>query len=178
MAIDPLAFRRAMATFATGVCVITVRRRDGGCSGITVNSLCSVSLEPPLVLWCLRSGTWRYAHFHSASRFNVNILAADQHWLLKRFAGRDAELFSDVPHRFSNAGPPLIAGCAAHLECRRRAVYPGGDHAIMIGEVEALAVSDRTGLVFHNGRFLPDSDDIPWLGRRDGDCAADVLDFW
>ncbi len=179
MAIDTWAFRQAMGAFATGVTVITAPRDDGGYIGITVNSFCSVSLEPPLVLCCLKTKTHRYCHFHSAAHFNVNVLASDQAWISQRFAGSLAHRFSDIPHRPGAAGPPLIEGCAAHLECRKSAIYPGGDHAILVGEVEALALSGRTGLVFQNGLFQNVADsEFEWMAPAQGKTTNNFIDFW
>jgi flavin reductase (DIM6/NTAB) family NADH-FMN oxidoreductase RutF len=176
MAIDTEAFRRAMSSFATGVTVITAARVDGGYVGVTVNSFCSVSLEPPMVLWCLQTNAYRFRHFQSASHFNVNVLAADQLWLSQRFAGRRSDRFSDIPHRLSASGAPLIAGCAALLECRTCAVHPGGDHAILLGEVEGLATLDRACLVFHHGRFVAGARaESDWIARAH--AAHDVIDF-
>lgn len=165
-----------MGAFATGVTVITAPRDDGGYIGVTVNSFCSVSLNPPMVLWCLQKSAYHFRHFQSASHFNVNVLAADQMWLSQRFAGRLADRFSDIPHRLSASGVPLIAGCVALLECRTRAVHPGGDHAILLGDVEGLATSDRDGLVFHHGRFLTGSSaEYNWIARAH--AARDINDF-
>jgi flavin reductase (DIM6/NTAB) family NADH-FMN oxidoreductase RutF len=179
MAIDTWDFRLAMGAFATGVTVMTAPRDDGSYIGVTVNSFCSVSLEPPLVLWCLKTKAHHFRHFQSASHFNVNVLAADQLGLAQRFAGRLADRFSDIPHRLSASGLPLIAGCIAHLECRTCSVYPGGDHAILLGEVEKVAISDRPGLVFHNGRFAAGAvAAFDWIAPRNGDTANDLIDFW
>jgi len=177
--IDSRAFRRAMGAFATGVTVVTAPREGGGYIGVTVNSFCSVSLEPPLILCCLKTNTCRYGHFHAASHFNVNILAADQSWLAQRFAGSPADRFSDIPHRCNDSGPPLIDGCVVHLECRKQAVYPGGDHAILLGEVEALALSDRPGLIFQNGRFVSGAGrDFRWMPPVQGEPDSNFTDFW
>jgi flavin reductase (DIM6/NTAB) family NADH-FMN oxidoreductase RutF len=179
MAIDTWDFRCALGAFATGVTVITAPRDDGGYVGVTVNSFCSVSLDPPMVLWCLKTKAYHFCHFESASHFNVNVLAADQLWLAERFAGRHADRFADVPHRLSASGLPLIAGCIAHLECRTHAIHPGGDHAILLGEVDGLAISDRPGLVFHNGRFAAGAvAPFDWVAGRNGDAANDLIDFW
>jgi len=179
MAIDTWTFRRSMSAFATGVTVITAPRETGGYIGVTVNSFCSVSLEPPLVLCCLKTNTYRYGHFESASHFNVNILASDQSWLSRRFARSPADRFSDIPHRLSASALPLIDGCAAHLECRKFAIYPGGDHAILLGEVEGLALSGRPGLVFHNGRLLNVTDaEFNWHPPANGEAASNFIDFW
>jgi len=177
--IDTWTFRRAMSAFATGVTVITAPRDDGGYIGVTVNSFCSVSLDPPLVLCCLKTDTRRYGHFRSAKHFNVNILASDQSWLSQRFAGNLAGRFSDIPHRSSAAGVPLIEGCAAHLECRKSAIHPGGDHAILVGEVDGLALSNRPGLVFQNGRFQNVADaEYEWIASGQGKTANNFIDFW
>lgn len=179
MAVDSWTFRRAMGAFATGVTVITALRGTDGSIGVTVNSFCSVSLEPPLVLCCLKTNTCRYSHFHSASHFNVNILASDQAWVSQHFAGSSADRFLDIPHRFSASGAPLIEGCAAHLECRKSAIYPGGDHAILLGEVEQLTLSVRPGLVFHHGRYLTNANaEFDWVAPAQGEAPNNFIDFW
>jgi flavin reductase (DIM6/NTAB) family NADH-FMN oxidoreductase RutF len=169
-----------MGAFATGVTVITAPREDGGgCIGMTVNSYCSVSLQPPMVLWCLRTNARHFRHFQSASHFNVNVLATDQLWLSQRFAGRVTDRFADIPHRLSASGVPLLAGCVALLECRTRAVHPCGDHAIVLGEVEGLGTSDRAGLIFHRGRFVTGvRAECDGIMPIHGGVAPDVIDFW
>jgi flavin reductase (DIM6/NTAB) family NADH-FMN oxidoreductase RutF len=147
-------FRDALGTFATGVTIVTARGRDSGPVGLTVNSFASVSLEPPLVLWSQSLYAQSLAAFQEASHFVVNVLAADQIELAKRFAGAHDDRFLDVAHIVPDHGAPVITGCAAHFECRNEARYYGGDHIIFLGRVERYAFTPKPTLMFCRGQFL------------------------
>lgn len=147
--------RDVLGHFATGVTVVTARSGKGVAVGLTVNSFTSVSLDPPLVLWCLgRRGAMAEA-FRDVSHFAVNVLSADQEALARLFAERRDDKFEHVPGVSAGAGgAPLLPGCSAWLQCRTHATYDGGDHLILVGEV--LAIDDRPqcdALLFHRGRF-------------------------
>lgn len=90
---DSVAFRRALGQFATGVAVVTTLDGDGARIGLTVNSFTSVSLDPPLVLWCLGRESPNVAIFESATHFAVNVLAADQKAISQRFADSTLDRF-------------------------------------------------------------------------------------
>ncbi len=147
-------FRDALGTFATGVTIVTTRGRDGEPVGLTVNSFTSVSLEPPLVLWSQSLYGQSLPAFQEASHFVVNVLAADQVELAKRFAGQHDDRFLDVAHIVPDHGAPVIAGCAAHFECRNEARYYGGDHIIFLGRVERYAFTHKPTLMFCRGQFI------------------------
>ena len=151
---DARDFRTALATFATGVTIMTARGRDGEPVGLTVNSFASVSLDPPLVLWSQSLYAQSLAAFQEASHFVVNVLAADQVELSKRFAGAHDNRFLNVQHVVPEHGAPVIAGCAAHFECRNEARYYGGDHVIFLGRVERYAYTSRPTLMFCHGRYM------------------------
>lgn len=148
-----LDFRRAMAQFATGVTVVTTRSA-GRDYGLTVNAFCSVSLAPPLVLVSLdlRSQTW--AALRQAGVFAVNILAAEQDELGRRFARKDAKSFADIPLQRGATGAPLFTEALAAIECRRAADYPGGDHQLVLGEVLGIAIRDEAApLLYFRAAF-------------------------
>jgi flavin reductase (DIM6/NTAB) family NADH-FMN oxidoreductase RutF len=151
---DAHDFRRALGTFATGVTIMTARGRDGEPVGLTVNSFASVSLDPPLVLWSQSLYAQSLQAFQEASHFVVNVLAADQVELSKRFAGAHDNRFLNVEHIVPEHGAPVIAGCAAHFECRNEARYYGGDHVIFLGRVERYAHTSRPTLMFCHGRYM------------------------
>ncbi len=134
---DATALRQAMGSFATGVAVATCHASSQPC-GITVNSLTSVSLDPPLMLFCLSNRTRVHPDFMAASHFALNILAAGQEHLSRHFAGALSEDWSSIATLPLPSAPPLLAGCMAWLVCRTQAIHPGGDHAIVIGEITAL----------------------------------------
>ena len=153
-AFDMRDFRSALGTFATGVTIMTARGRDGEPVGLTVNSFASVSLDPPLVLWSQSLYAQSLAAFQEASHFVVNVLAADQVELSQRFAGAHDNRFLNVEHVVPEHGAPVIAGCAAHFECRNEARYYGGDHIIFLGRVERYAHTKRPTLMFCHGRYM------------------------
>lgn len=150
---DTRELRRTFGQFATGVAVVTCRAADGAPVGMTANSFSSVSLDPPLVLWSVERAARSFEAFAAAGHFAFSVLALDQMALSNRFAQAGAAKFADVEWSEGIGGVPLIAGCAARFECRRYATYPGGDHLIVVGEVERFARSERRTLVFADGRY-------------------------
>jgi flavin reductase (DIM6/NTAB) family NADH-FMN oxidoreductase RutF len=147
--------RRALGAFATGVTVVTTGG-PAGLYGVTANSFTSVSLEPPLVLVCLRRRSPGRTMIAANGAFAINVLTAEQERLGRRFASRDrgTGMFEGVDHHRGSAGSPILDG-AAHLECRLAGIHAAGDHVIVVGHVLALAVDpDATPLLFHGGRFL------------------------
>lgn len=145
------AFRDALGRFATGVTVVTAR--DGaGPVGITANSFASVSLDPPLVLWCPAKSSSRFAAFAGARHFAIHVLGADQRDLAAHFVrhGRD---FAAVPFRDGPGGAPLLDHCLARFACRRMALHDAGDHVVIVGEVLGAAFRAGEPLVFSQGYY-------------------------
>lgn len=157
-AIDPKAFRAALGTFATGVAIVTAPDGAGGHVGMTINSFASVSLDPPLVLWSVQLNSPSAASFRAANTYAVSILAKEHQALAKLFATTDADRFAGAPLAISPGGLPFVENALAVFECRVVARYPGGDHEILVGQVDVLRVrdeSDAVALGFHRGRFFP-----------------------
>ena len=152
--IDPIELRRCLGSFVTGVTVITVLDAQGMAIGMTANSFNSVSLDPPLIVWSLRSNASTFAAYSQAKRFVVNILSQDQIEVSNRFARSGPDRFAGVPVTPGIAGVPLIDGCAAHLECRTEATYPGGDHLLFLGRVERIVGTLRKPLAFGAGKYM------------------------
>ena len=146
-------YRQALGQFATGVTVVSARAKDGRKIGLTVNSFTSVSLDPPLVLWSLSRQATDFAEFSGASHFVVNVLAANQYYLSRQFSATDADKFAGVECTEGPAGCPLLKGATAHFVCRRTREFDGGDHVIVLGEVEEYKWSEGEPLVFHSGRY-------------------------
>jgi len=153
MSIDPRAFRHTVGQFVTGVTVIAMEA-EGSIRALTANSFTSLSLDPPLVLFCLGRETKAGRSIDQATEFSVNILSEEQRALSSYFAGihrGDPPSFS-----FTRAdGPPRLDHCVAWLSCRVDAVHEGGDHWIVVGEVLRFDVSPepRAPLVFFGGRY-------------------------
>jgi flavin reductase (DIM6/NTAB) family NADH-FMN oxidoreductase RutF len=158
---DALEFRKALGTFPTGVAVVTTRAANGAFVGLTINSFSSLSLEPPLVLWSLQLASPSLGAFDRARHFAVNILAEGQVELSRRFASQVPNKFSDLEVHAGIEGVPLIAGCAARLECRAAARHNGGDHVLFIGQVERFEYDARKRpLVFYAGRYHAAGSDL------------------
>jgi flavin reductase (DIM6/NTAB) family NADH-FMN oxidoreductase RutF len=150
---DPRSFRDALARFATGVAFVTAAP-DGRPAGLIVNSLTSVSLEPPLVSFCpsRRSLTW--SRMRRTGRFGVNVLG----WRHEQFAVRatpvGADRFAGVNWELGRGGVPILTDALASLDCEIVAEHPAGDHWIVVGRVDGLRVSPLDQpLVFFAGAF-------------------------
>lgn len=154
LSLDPRAFRSALGQYATGVAIVTALEDTGRPVGMTINSFASVSLDPPLVLWSVQLNTTSSQAFRTCGRFSVNVLAADQQETAMRFARTDEHKFLDFPVDTGLGGVPLIPGALATFECSTWAVYPGGDHEIIVGKVENLITRPGPALGFHQGKFL------------------------
>jgi flavin reductase (DIM6/NTAB) family NADH-FMN oxidoreductase RutF len=147
-------FRSALGMFATGVTIVTARAADGTLIGLTANSFNSVSMEPPLVLWSLARAAASLAAFSTGSHYAINILAADQQELAKRFASKSADRFANVGHVQGAGGAPLLSGAVATFECFNRSRYEEGDHVIFVGEVERCSFqAGASPLLYHGGKF-------------------------
>lgn len=143
--------RQAFGQFATGVTVVTVRTPQGPV-GMTANSFSSVSLDPPLVLWCPAKDSSRYAAFAAAPHFAVHVLAAGQEEVAIAFARR-GDAFAGLDVAENAEGVPLLRNCLARFECSTEALHDAGDHALMVGRVAQVAMRDGRPLVFCQGVF-------------------------
>ena len=154
MSFDARALRQTVGQFVTGVTVIAAEV-DGSIRAMTANSFTSLSLDPPLVLYCVGKTTHMGQIVHVAPRFSVNILRQDQQNLSTYFAGGWKEP-SPPPFAFVNwEGAHRLEGCPAALGCALENIYEGGDHWIVIGRVLTLYRSEQAfaPLVFHAGRY-------------------------
>ena len=146
-------FRAALGRFLSGVTVVTTLSNDNRPAGITVSAFSSVSLEPPMVLVCIDKRASLHNHLSEGSHFAVNILADHQQEISQRFAARDENRFEGARYRCGVNGAPLLEGALAYIECRVVHVYPGGDHTIIVGEVESTSVADHKPLAYFRGNY-------------------------
>ena len=148
-------FRSALGCFATGITVMTTCDPDGRMVGITVNSFASVSLDPPLVSFCLDRNAFSVDSFLNAPYFGVNVLSEDQEQLSAAFARSSAgDKFVGIPFEIGTTGCPLLPDCLSHLECTREAAHSAGDHLIVIGRVVRLAQrKEGKPLLYFRGRY-------------------------
>lgn len=154
-------FRQALSRFATGVTVVTTHapgatRGQAASSnfiGLTASSFNSVSLTPPLVLWSLGLRSGSLPLFHAGTHYVINVLAADQMELCKRFAYGKGDRFAGVDYTLGQSGLPILGGALAWFECHNRSRYEEGDHVIFVGEVERCGFAEGDPLVFQGGQF-------------------------
>ncbi|MCW4354676.1 flavin reductase [Hoyosella sp. YIM 151337] len=150
---DGRELRRALGQYATGVTVITSRAPDGKRIGVTANSFTSVSMDPPLVLWCPAKKAPSLPDLTAATHFAVNVLAADQHDLSRQFATPAEDKFAGVPISEGCGGVPLLDNAVARFQCRTVQRVDAGDHIIFLGEVESYDADGGEPLVFHSGAY-------------------------
>jgi 3-hydroxy-9,10-secoandrosta-1,3,5(10)-triene-9,17-dione monooxygenase reductase component len=150
---DSRAFRDALGRFATGVAFVTAAP-DGEPAGLIVNSLTSVSLEPPLLSFCPSRSSLTWSRMRRAGRFGVNVLGRGHEGFVRGAAPAGADRFGGIDWAHGRTGVPLVADALAALECEIVDVHPAGDHWIVVGRVEALRASGADDpLIFFRGAF-------------------------
>ena len=151
--VDPAQFRQLLGRFATGVTVLTTRDPDGRPIGMTASSVASVSLRPPLVLVSVDKANDMHGALRTAQRFVLNVLAADQEALSRRFALDHPDRFEGISYRETKHGMPVLEGVLASIECEKQGEAPGGDHTVFFGLVTGGAVTDRSPLLYYRGGY-------------------------
>ena len=155
--VDVGAFKRAAARYVTGVTVVSTRAGAHD-HAMTVNSFTTVSLEPPLVLFCVE----RDARFHDAvtetGSFAVSVLAGTHRRIATWLSTQGRPLIGQlatVPHHRGESGNVLIDGAVAHLEAEVSAVHAAGDHSIVVGSVTAVGAPDDpdAALIYARSRY-------------------------
>jgi flavin reductase (DIM6/NTAB) family NADH-FMN oxidoreductase RutF len=141
--VEPDHFRAVMGHFTTGVAVVTATGPEGPV-GMTANAVCSLSLDPLLLLVCFDNGARTLNVVRGTERFGVNVLAEGQESLARRFASKlpEHEKFAGVPHAVHD-GIPVLEDALAWVGCTLDRLVPGGDHTIGIGAVQAAEAGAR-----------------------------------
>jgi flavin reductase (DIM6/NTAB) family NADH-FMN oxidoreductase RutF len=154
MTIDPREFRNALGNFATGITVVTTLCDQSKPIGVTINSFASVSLEPPLVLFSLKTDSPLCNFFLTQESFNIGILSEKQEDLSNLFAGRTENKFDQIDWATGQNGCPSLKGTLATLECKRVQAHIGGDHTIFVGEVTHIETENNGGpLLYYKGGY-------------------------
>ncbi len=150
--------RDAFGTFMTGVTVVTTIGHSGETTGkplgFTANSFSSVSLEPPLLLVSISRSSSNYATFSTAKGFAINILAEDQRDISNTFARPVADRFSTISWQNGPHGSPIVDGVSAWFDCATHQIVEAGDHALLIGRIEAFAFTPAPGLGYYRGSYF------------------------
>ena len=147
------ALRSTLGRFSTGVAIVTAREAEAPPWGLTINSFASVSLDPPLVQWSLSAAAASRPVFERAAFHAINVLAAAQAALARRFSAREVDRFAGVPLRDGPHGAVLIEGALAHLVCRVCGRRETGDHVVFVSEVVHHRIGRGEPLVFYAGRY-------------------------
>ena len=152
--VAPERFRAVMGHFATGVTVITAHSPNGPV-GMTANAVCSLSLDPLLLLVCFDNGSRTLPVVGQAGRFAVNVLRAGQEDTARLFASKAIaeEKFNAVTHTVAH-GVPVLDEALAWIACDLESLTPAGDHTIGIGRVTKMSVrEDAEPLIFFRGKY-------------------------
>ena len=154
MSVSEKDFRKAMSRFTTGVAIITTRHQ-GNPVGVTINTLTSVSLTPPLVLFCLGKTRAAFPAFFDATHCAIHILSSQQVELCQAFANPSIYPWEGLTYEPDKNGCPLISGSLGILQCRREQTYAGGDHSIFLNHVENIhwekGDADKAPLIYFQG---------------------------
>jgi flavin reductase (DIM6/NTAB) family NADH-FMN oxidoreductase RutF len=146
-------YRHALGRFPTGVAFVTARAPNGEAAGLLINSFTSVSLNPPLVAWCLGIGSRSRAVFACAPSFAVSVLSEEQRSLLDALGRPLEERLNGIPVRDGLERAPVLQGAAAVFECRTFSITRAGDHDLILGSVEKFDSGPKAPLACLNGRF-------------------------
>jgi flavin reductase (DIM6/NTAB) family NADH-FMN oxidoreductase RutF len=153
---DPGDYRRALGGFGTGVALVAAHDAAGQAHGMIINSLTSVSLNPPIMLWCLANSSAAFEVFTQAPAFSLNILRSDDHGVAQQFSRRGADRV--IPPEqvcIMETGAPVLSAAVASLDCRLRLRQPMGDHEVIYGDVVAYRADPGVdALGFFRGRFV------------------------
>jgi 3-hydroxy-9,10-secoandrosta-1,3,5(10)-triene-9,17-dione monooxygenase reductase component len=150
---DDKQFRSVLGHFATGVTIITAMDHDEPV-GMAANSFTSLSLDPPLILFCVAHTSSTWPRIESAGMFAVNILGEEHEELSNLFAKKGADRVSATPWRVGVSGAPVLEEAIAYLDCQFEAEYPGGDHKIVVGRVLDLDMREGARpLLFYQGGY-------------------------
>jgi 3-hydroxy-9,10-secoandrosta-1,3,5(10)-triene-9,17-dione monooxygenase reductase component len=148
------AFRHVLGHYPTGVAVITAQGPDGPV-GMSMNSFTSLSLQPPLVLFCPAESSRTWPLLRQAGRIAINVLSAGQEAVSRAFAARDLDRFAGLAWTLGSNGAPLLDDALGWLECTVQAEYPAGDHLVVIAAIDRMGVHTQIAdpLVFFKGAY-------------------------
>ena len=149
------SLRDAFGQFATGVTVVTTRDNKGKPIGLTANSFASVSLEPPLVSWCVDKASTRFNEFIDAEYFSISVLTSKQQEVSNLFAMRswDETVFDEISWFDGVNNVPQVPDVSARFHCKTAHLYEGGDHIIIVGSVLEYECEAEESLVFFQGDY-------------------------
>lgn len=157
-------FREAMSRFPAGVTITTTVDAAGKWWGFTASAFCSLSADPPLILVCVAKSAECHPAFMAGESFAVHFLAEPHQDLALLFARRGADKFAGGNFELSDRGLPVLRTASSILECSVHARHEGGDHTILVGQVEDAMVGPDRPVVYFRRDFhslpLPPEGDV------------------
>ena len=152
--VDNEKFKKAMSLYPSGVVIVTTINKEGKRHGFTASAFSSLSLDPPLILVCLANTADCYKTFINSDKFAVNIIGKQLHELAFKFATKGVEKFEGNQFIESeSSGLPILSSSICSLECDTKKTYPGGDHEILVGEVNEVHVNEGNPSIWYEGSF-------------------------
>jgi 3-hydroxy-9,10-secoandrosta-1,3,5(10)-triene-9,17-dione monooxygenase reductase component len=153
--VDQVTLRSALGCFPTGVAAVCARNGSGEPVGLAANSFTSVSLEPPLVLFCIATTSSTWVQLQQSPTFAISILAAHHEPVCRQLSMKGVDRFADLEWGDAPSGSPIIGGAVAWFDCTTAQRHLAGDHEIVVGEVTTFGTSDEglQPLVFHRSKF-------------------------
>lgn len=136
--VRPEELRQGMRAWKSGTTIVTATGVNGERVGLVCNSFTSVSLDPPLVSWCVDRNSSSIESWSTTEAFSVHILEEGQQEWIARFATRGPEKFRGLETPWTSVGSPALALAGTRMDCVLSRRYDGGDHLIMLGEVHAI----------------------------------------
>ena len=152
--------KNAFGRFATGIGVAACSNENGGFTAMTINSFTSVSLEPPLVLWCIERNAMAAPAFLAAASYSVSILSAEQRSMSDRFARYGLDPMKDDEVDLGPSGAPLLKGRIAGFDCAVASRHTAGDHIILVGEVTHFDSADGAPLIYFASNYFSNPEKI------------------
>lgn len=149
----PALFREAMASFPSGVTIVTTVDDLGVEHGFTATSFCSLSADPPLVLVCLAKIAQCHSVFETHDRWAIHVIHADHKGLAVRFATRGADKFGGDEFTVDDRGVPVLNDAPMRLDCSAHARYDGGDHTILVAYVNDVVIRDHVPVLYFRRAF-------------------------
>ncbi|HKU12381.1 MAG TPA: flavin reductase family protein [Sinomonas sp.] len=151
--IDPAMQRQVFGALPTGVTAITGLTEDGKPRGFVVGTFQSLSLDPPLVTFCVDKSSSTWPTLRSLGRFTANILSTEQLPVCRALSRKGDDKFAGVDYEESPLGTPRIAGATAWIDCEVLSEVVAGDHYMIVGSIENLVPGEGEALMFRGGKF-------------------------
>jgi flavin reductase (DIM6/NTAB) family NADH-FMN oxidoreductase RutF len=153
--IDADTFRSVLGRFASGITILTARDKKGGDHGMTASAFCSLSLNPPLVLFCVDHSASMHDLLLSHPTIGISILSSEQEPYSRRFAADENDRFDGIAFSRGERDVVLLDAALAHMECRIVEHHEGGDHTIFIAEIDRATpqATDGRPLMYYRGGY-------------------------